>query len=290
MHLTSAEGYQDANIAFLTIKTINEIWVSMKDIGSGIGVKNISDLVLKEIHGICETKNPTKEQVNEYKMTERKIYKKFDNLSEKELNTKNNKKAYVRSNVMTTIIKRFRGEKTRDIRAIDGFRKKIMIPDSEIPKCPEFEVKSKIGKIFKKHSPLEEYYVRIYEIDPLFYKHYQKNPKKQKQVDRSGCKYILFRKLMFILIIFYQQQKLVKKGILTEILFLKKKEKKHQKKKRGCSFIRINTSNAKNGYDLDYLIGNIEAFIDEFKNEKIKELEDKIKTEQSTKFIIILKK
>ena len=32
----------------------------MKDVGSGIGVKNISDLVLKEIHDICETKNPTK--------------------------------------------------------------------------------------------------------------------------------------------------------------------------------------------------------------------------------------
>ena len=37
-----------------------------------------------------------------------------------------------------------------------------MISDSEIPKCPEFEVKSKIGKIFKKHNPLEEYSVRIY--------------------------------------------------------------------------------------------------------------------------------
>ena len=71
MHLTSAEGYQDANIAFLTIKTINEIWVSMKDIGSGIGVKNISDLVLKEIYGICETKIPSKEQVNEHKMTKK---------------------------------------------------------------------------------------------------------------------------------------------------------------------------------------------------------------------------
>ena len=46
-----------------------------------------------------------KKQVNEYKMTERKIYKKFDNLSEKELNTKNNKKDYVREDVMTTIIK-----------------------------------------------------------------------------------------------------------------------------------------------------------------------------------------
>ena len=60
----------------------------MKDVGSGMGVKNISDLVLKEIYGICETENLTKEQVNEYKMTEREIYKKFDNLSEKELNTK----------------------------------------------------------------------------------------------------------------------------------------------------------------------------------------------------------
>ena len=34
-----------------------------------MSVKNISDLVLKEIYGICETKNPSKEQVNEYKMT-----------------------------------------------------------------------------------------------------------------------------------------------------------------------------------------------------------------------------
>ena len=29
----------------------------MKDVGSGIGVKNISDLVLKEIYGICEIKS-----------------------------------------------------------------------------------------------------------------------------------------------------------------------------------------------------------------------------------------
>ena len=54
----------------------------MKDPGSGMGFKNISDLVLKEIYAICETKNPTKQQINEYKMTERKIYEKFDNLSE----------------------------------------------------------------------------------------------------------------------------------------------------------------------------------------------------------------
>ena len=174
MYLTSAEGYKNANIGFLTIKTASEIWVNMKDVGSGMVVKNISDLVLKEIYGICETKNPTKKQVNEYKMTKREIYKKFTNLSEKELNTKNNKKTYVRNDVMTTIIKHCRGEKARGIRAIDGFRNKLMISDSEIPKCPEFEVKSKIGKIFKKHNPVEEYFVRIYETDLYFYEHYEK--------------------------------------------------------------------------------------------------------------------
>ena len=115
MYLISAQGYKNANVELLTIKPTNAIWVSMKDVRSGMGVKNISDLVLKEIYGICETKNPTKEQVNEYKMTKRKIYKKFTNLSKKELNTKNNKNTYARNDVMTTIIKRCSGEKTTGI-------------------------------------------------------------------------------------------------------------------------------------------------------------------------------
>ena len=92
MYLISPEGYKNANVSFLTIKTTSEIWVSMKDVGSGIGVKNISDLVLKEIYGICETKNPSKEQVNEHKMTKKQIYKKFANLSQEKLNTINNKR------------------------------------------------------------------------------------------------------------------------------------------------------------------------------------------------------
>ena len=107
-------------------------------------------------------------------MTKREIYKKFTNLSEKELNTKNNKTPYVRNDVMTTIIKRCRGEKAVGIRAIDGFKNKLMIPDSEIPKCLEFEVKSKIGKSFKNHNPLEEYSVRIYKNDSYFYEYYKK--------------------------------------------------------------------------------------------------------------------
>ena len=148
MYLISAEGYKNANVEFFTIKKTSKIWVNMKDVGSGMGIKNISDLVLKEIYGIWETKNRIKKQVNEYKMTKREIYKKFTNLSNKELSTINKKK-------------RCRGEKTRGIRAIDGFRNKLMIPDSEIPKCSEIEVKSKIGKFFKNFNPLVEYMRKI---------------------------------------------------------------------------------------------------------------------------------
>ena len=53
MYLISAEGYKNAGVNFLKIRKTDEIWVSMKDSGSGLGVKNISDLVLKEIYGIC---------------------------------------------------------------------------------------------------------------------------------------------------------------------------------------------------------------------------------------------
>ena len=60
MYWISAEGYKNSKADFLTITTTTEIWVNMKDFGSVVGVKNISDLVLKEIDGICETKNPTK--------------------------------------------------------------------------------------------------------------------------------------------------------------------------------------------------------------------------------------
>ena len=57
--------------------------------------------------------------------------------------------------------------KRKEHKSIDGSRKKLMIPDSEIPECPEFEVKSKIGKLFMNEKILEEYSVKIYEIDPF---------------------------------------------------------------------------------------------------------------------------
>ena len=76
---------------------------------------------------------------------------------------------------MTTVIKRCRGEKARGIKAIDEFREELMIPDSEIPKCPEFEAKSNIGEFFKNHNPLEEYLLRFMKLILIFINIMKKN-------------------------------------------------------------------------------------------------------------------
>ena len=111
MCLRSAEGYKNAGVHFLRVRKTGEIWSSMKDVHKGLGVKNMSDLILKEIYGIYETKNLTNKQIQKYKMTEREIFEKYDNLSKDELNTKTNKNVYVKNDVMSTVIKRCRGEK-----------------------------------------------------------------------------------------------------------------------------------------------------------------------------------
>ena len=150
-----------------------------------------------------------------------------------------------------------------------------MIPDSEILKCPEFEVKLKIGKVFKNQNPVEEYSVKIYEIDPYFYEHYEK----KKKVDKNGCKYILFRIDIYFSEYFLAVE-IDEKGHTDRDLIFEEKRQEALEKKLGCKFIRINTSNGKNGYDLDYEVGNVQALIYEFKSKKIKKLEDKVKEKE----------
>ena len=47
MDLISVEGYKNAKVHTIQVK--KDLWISIKDVGNGLGVKNISDLVLKEI-------------------------------------------------------------------------------------------------------------------------------------------------------------------------------------------------------------------------------------------------
>ena len=60
MYLILVEGYKNAGVHFLRVRETSEIWVSMKNVHKGLSVKNISDLVLKEIYSIYRTKKPYK--------------------------------------------------------------------------------------------------------------------------------------------------------------------------------------------------------------------------------------
>ena len=90
---------------------------------------------------------------------------------------------------------------------------------------------------------------------------------KKMQVDKNGCKYILF-----ITDVYFNEFLLAveidEKGHTDRDFTFEEKRQKALERKLGSKFIKINTSN-----DVDYEVGNIHAFIDKFKNEKIKALE-----------------
>ena len=50
MNLISIQGYENANVISLKNKN-GDLWVIMNYVKDGLGVKNMSDLVLKEIYG-----------------------------------------------------------------------------------------------------------------------------------------------------------------------------------------------------------------------------------------------
>ena len=93
------KNYTEPNVFTIKIGNKNLFWVKMNDVQNGLGVKNMSDLVRKEIHGIFETKNPTKTQVKKYKRRGN------------ELDNSNATFVYVRSDLMSRIIKNCSSEK-----------------------------------------------------------------------------------------------------------------------------------------------------------------------------------
>ena len=155
-------------------------------------------------------------------------------------------------------------KKKRRVRKIDGFRKKLMIPESEIPECPEFEVKSIIGNIFVNEKILEEYTVKVYKIDPYFYEHH----KEKMKIDKNGCKYVLFR-IDVCFTEYFLAVEIDEKGHNGREQTRGEKTKS-TRKKLGCEFIRINTSKC---YDEDYEIGRIQTFTSKFKDRQLKKIE-----------------
>ena len=57
MYLISAEGYTNAGVHVLRIVKTREILVGVKNEHNGLGVRNMSDPMLKEIYGRYGTKD-----------------------------------------------------------------------------------------------------------------------------------------------------------------------------------------------------------------------------------------
>ena len=67
MYLISAEGYKNAGVHILRVRKTGKIWASMKNVQDVLGVKNMSNVILKEIYGIYETKDLRKSRLKNTK-------------------------------------------------------------------------------------------------------------------------------------------------------------------------------------------------------------------------------
>ena len=97
---------------------------------------------------------------------------------------------------------------------------------------------------------------------------------KKIQVDDNDQKYILFR-----IDIYFTKYCLAveidEKGHTDRDLIFEEKRQKALEKKLNCTFIRINTS--RENFDADYEASEIQAFISRFKDNEIKERDNKNK-------------
>ena len=159
----SVKKYTDAKFCTITVINRELFWMRMHDIQEGLGVKNMSDLVRKEIHGIFETKNRTKDQIRKYKIREKELDDNF-----------NATFMYFRRDLMSRIIKNFRGEKRRGEKKkkkIDHFRCKLGFRLHDITISKEESVTTKIIKTFSNGKMLPKHPVLSYQIDLYFPKH-----------------------------------------------------------------------------------------------------------------------
>ena len=61
MVVITVEAYQNARVHTITVKSEDFFWVKMKDVR--LGIKNISDLLRKEICGRFSTKDLTEKHI-----------------------------------------------------------------------------------------------------------------------------------------------------------------------------------------------------------------------------------
>ena len=99
MVVITVQAYAKARVHIIKVGNKELFWVKMIDVQKGLGLKNISHLVRKQIQGIYETKYLEEEQKRKYIRTEEELTKQ---------DTDDSKTKYTRSDLMKKIIKNCR--------------------------------------------------------------------------------------------------------------------------------------------------------------------------------------
>ena len=177
----TVQNYTDAEVHTIKVGNRELFWVKMIDVQNGLDIKNISDLVRKEMQGIFETKR-----------------------AEKELDPEcNSNSKSARSDLMEKIIKNCRGvkkckdginkmekeEQRENFRIILGFR------ENDIMLTKEQSVLKSVMDAFEGENMQTQYIVLGYRIDANEKGHKDRiidhEIQREKALEKElGCKFI----------------------------------------------------------------------------------------------------
>ena len=168
MVVFTVQNYTDAEVHAITVGNRELFWVKMIDVQKGLRIRNISELVRKEIQGIYETKDFTKKQKRKYIRTEQEISKKP---------TDDSKIKYVPSDLIERIIKSCSGVKkcNNGINRIEkekqreNFRAALGFKEHDIMLTKEQAVSKSIMDAFEGDNMQTQYNFLGYKIDLYFH-------------------------------------------------------------------------------------------------------------------------
>ena len=208
MVVITVETYKNARVHTITIKKKELFWVKLKDVQDGLSVKNICELLRKEICGIYESKDLTDKQKKKYIRSEYKITKE---------STDDHKNKYARSDIMKRITKNCRGVKkcnggvntTEKRNQREDFRIILGFQENCVYESKESSVLKSIMDTLEGENMETQYHVLSYKIDLYFHDY-----KLAEKIDENGHKHRN-----------EQHESQRQKEIKTEL---------------GCKFIRIN--------------------------------------------------
>ena len=195
--ILTIENFANAGVKTVRVKDAKYFWVKMKDVGDGLGLKNMSDMVIKEING---------KNCSNCKKYRRSLQELTGNMSD------SIKIKYIRNDIAEKIIKNCRGvKKTRDgtnksNTERQNFRLLLGFAQHDLFLTKEQSIINKFVETFSREEISLQYFVLGYKIDAYFVKyklafetdehnHEQRDDEKELMRENAikqklGCKFI----------------------------------------------------------------------------------------------------